>query len=165
MGDRQMDTTEKLTVTSEDASMPAADPADESPPRRVGRGEVLVAVVAFAALCVAVLVRSAQLLEPDDYAYRASIVALTQGHFLSLTNVEYQALLKQLSGGGGMGISQWVHTAGGSWISEKNPGYPFLAAPFQALGILRVAPLFYAEVTGGLRADCRVDLRFCLVGA
>jgi uncharacterized protein YjbI with pentapeptide repeats len=23
----------------------------------------------------------------------------------------------------------------------------------------------YAEVTGGLRADCRVDLRFCLVGA
>ena len=69
-----MDTTEKLTVTSEDASMPAVDPADKSPPRRVGRGEVLVAVVAFAALCVAVLVRCAQLLEPDDYAYRASIV-------------------------------------------------------------------------------------------
>src|SRR5664280_355695 len=69
----------------------------------------------------------------------------TQGHFLSLTNVEYQALLKQLSGGGGMGISQWVHTAGGSWISEKNPGYPFLAAPFQALGMLRVAPLFYGR--------------------
>ena len=146
MGDRQMDTTEKLTVTSEDASVPAVDPADESPPRRVGRGEVLVAVVAFADLCVAVLVRSAQLLEPDDYAYRASIVALTQGHFLSLTNVEYQALLKQLSGGGGMGISQWVHTAGGSWISEKNPGYPFLAAPFQALGMLRVAPLFYGAL-------------------
>ena len=146
MGDRQMDTTEKLTVTSEDASAPVVDPADDSPPRRVGRGEVLVAVVAFAALCVAVLVRSAQLLEPDDYAYRASIVALTQGHFLSLTNVEYQALLKQLSGGGGMGISQWVHTAGGSWISEKNPGYPFLAAPFQALGILRVAPLFYGAL-------------------
>src|ERR1035437_9661399 len=146
MGDRQMDTTEKLTVTSEDASAPVVDPATESPPRRGGRGEVLVAVVAFAALCVAVLVRSAQLLEPDDYAYRASIVALTQGHFLSLTNVEYQALLKQLSGGGGMGISQWVHTAGGSWTSEKNPGYPFLAAPFQALGILRVAPLFYGAL-------------------
>src|ERR1035437_7428746 len=146
MGDRQMDTTEKLTVTSEDASAPVVDPADDSPPRRVGRGEVLVAVVAFAALCVAVLVRSAQLLEPDDYAYRASIVALTQGHFLSLTNVEYQALLKQLSGGGGMGISQWVHTAGGDWISEKDTGYPFLAAPFQALGILRVAPLFYGAL-------------------
>jgi hypothetical protein len=36
-----------------------------------------VALVAFAALCVAVLARSAQLLEPDDYAYRASIIALT----------------------------------------------------------------------------------------
>jgi len=44
---------------------------------RLGRGEVLVAAAAFAALCVAVLTRSAQLLEPDDYAYRASIIALT----------------------------------------------------------------------------------------
>ena len=31
-------------------------------------------------------------------------------------------------------------------MSEKNPGYPFFAAPFQTLGILRIAPLFY----GGL---------------
>jgi hypothetical protein len=146
MGDWQQSMTHKLTVTSEDASERAIDAADESPPRRIGRGEVLVAVVAFAAICVAVLVRSTQLLEPDDYAYRASIIALTQGHFLSLTNAEYQGLLKQLSGGGGMGISQWVHTASGTWISEKNPGYPFLAAPFQALGILRVTPLFYGAL-------------------
>jgi len=146
MGDLQQGITNRLAVTSQDASERAIDAADESPPRRVGRGEVLVAVVAFAALCVAVLVRSAQLLEPDDYAYRASIIALTQGHFLSLTNVEYQGLLKQVSGGGGMGISQWVHTASGTWISEKNPGYPFLAVPFQALGILRVTPLFYGAL-------------------
>lgn len=99
-----------------------------------------MAVLAFAALCGAVLTRAIQLLEPDDYPYRASIIALTQGHLLSLTNTEYQALLKSLSNGAGMGIAQWVHTASGTWISEKNPGYPFLAAPFQALGMLRLAP-------------------------
>ncbi len=42
--------------------------------------------------------------------------------------------------------NQWVELAGGRYISEKNPGYPFLAAPFQALGLIRWAPLFY----GGL---------------
>ena len=105
-----------------------------------------MAAAAFAALCVAVLTRSAQLLEPDDYAYRASIIALTQGHWLSLTNAEYQTLLTQLSSGGGGGIAQWVHTASGTWISEKNPGYPFLAVPFQALGLLRVTPLFYGAL-------------------
>ena len=104
-----------------------------------------MAVLAFAALCVAVLVRSAQLLEPDDYAYRASIIAVTQGHLLSLTNVQYQELLRSLSGSG-MGIAQWVHTTSGTWISEKNPGYPLLAAPFQALGMLRAAPLFYGAL-------------------
>lgn len=133
--------------------LPAA--ADEGPeqtvrPRvsthdRFGTAEILVALLAFAALCVAVLTRTVQLLEPDDYAYRASIIALTRGH-LSLSNTEYQALLKELSSDGGQGIAQWVQTAGGTWISEKNPGYPFLAAPFQALGLLRVAPLFYGAL-------------------
>jgi hypothetical protein len=151
MGDQHMDLTQRLPVTGQDASGETADPAGESPPGdsppgRFGRGEVLVAVVALAALCVAVLLRSAELLEPDDFAYRASIVALTQGHLLSLSNAQYQVLLKQLSSGGGMGISQWVHLANGSWISEKNPGYPFLVAPFQAVGILRVAPLFYGAL-------------------
>jgi hypothetical protein len=36
--------------------------------------------------------------------------------------------------------------ADGRYISEKDPGYPFFAAPFQALGIIRWAPLFF----GGL---------------
>jgi hypothetical protein len=39
-----------------------------------------------------------------------------------------------------------VQLPSGRWISEKDPGYPFLAALFQALGIIRLAPLFY----GGL---------------
>ncbi len=140
-----MGMTEQLRATSDDGSVQAIDPAAKSPRRRFGRGEALVALVAFAALCVAVLTRATQLLEPDDYAYRASIIALTRGH-LSLTNTEHQALYKELSSGGGQGIAQWVQTASGTWISEKNPGYPFLAVPFQALGLLRVAPLFY----GGL---------------
>jgi hypothetical protein len=94
MGDRHMGMTEQLPMTSGSAAVRDADSVAQRRHRRLGRGEVLVAVLAFAGLCVAVLVRSAQMLEPDDYAYRASIIALTQGHLLSLTNVEYQTLLK-----------------------------------------------------------------------
>jgi len=141
-----MKMTETAPLTSEKDAARSSNPAGTSRSPRFGWGEIPVAILAFAAMCVAVLLRSPQLLEPDDYAYRASIVALTQGHLLTLTNVQYQELLKQLSSGGGMGIAQWVHTAAGTWISEKNPGYPFLAAPFQALGILRVAPLFYGAL-------------------
>ena len=140
-----MDVTERLPVTSNNGSVRPVEAEAGAPGRRLGRAEVLVAVLAFAAMCVAVLTRAVQLLEPDDYAYRASIIALTRGH-LSLTNAGYQALLKELSSGGGQGIAQWVQTAGGTWISEKNPGYPFLAAPFQALGMLRLAPLFYGAL-------------------
>src|SRR5262249_17757590 len=53
-----------------------------------------------------------------------------------------------ISGPAGHGpvIAQWLKLPDGRWISEKNPGYPFLAAPFQALGIIRLAPLFYAAL-------------------
>ncbi|NMM24127.1 MAG: hypothetical protein HHJ11_11620 [Phycicoccus sp.] len=93
---------EQLRATSDDGST-AIDPTVVDPRRRFGGGEALVALVAFVALCVAVLTRATQLLEPDDYAYRASIIALTRGH-LSLTNTEYQALYKELSSGGGPGL-------------------------------------------------------------
>lgn len=106
------------------------------------RNEIAVAAGVFAAFCVGVLIRSPQLLEPDDFAYRASIVALSQGHVL-LTNAQYVALKIQLSAHGGGGIFQWVHLTNGKWISEKNPGYPFLAVVFQWLHALRWAPLFY----------------------
>jgi hypothetical protein len=36
--------------------------------------------------------------------------------------------------------------ARGRWISEKDPGYPYLAAAFQAFGLIRLAPLFYAAL-------------------
>jgi len=114
---------------------------------------VVLAAAAFAVLCVAVLAAAPFLVEPDDFAYRASIVAMTQGHFLTLTTAQARALGTQPAGGFrgprapiSSGIVQWVQLAGGRWISEKDPGYPFLAAPFQALGVIRLAPLFY----GGL---------------
>jgi len=124
---------------------------------RLLRAEVLLALAAFAVLCVAVLAVAPQLVEPDDYAYRGSIVALTDGYPLTLSNAQVGALAAQLAdvGGGqvlagpgplGGGIEQWVQLSDGRWISEKDPGYPFLAGPFQALGIIRLAPLFY----GGL---------------
>ena len=43
-------------------------------------------------------------------------------------------------------IPQWVQLSDRRWISEKDPGYPFLAAPFQAAGMIRLAPLFYGAL-------------------
>ena len=122
------------------------------------RAEGFAALAAFAVLCIVVLSVASRLVEPDDYAYRASIVAITQGHFLTLSTAQADRLAVQLSGpGGGPGgsgpiagglgvIPQWVQLPDGRWISEKDPGYPFLAAPFQALGIIRLAPLFYGAL-------------------
>lgn len=119
----------------------------------------VTAVASFAVLCVVVLSVAPALLEVDDYAYRASIVAMTDGHFLTLSTAQTYALEAQLAGsgpgpriagpgGGPPSIAQWqwVQLPSGRWISEKDPGYPFLAAPFQALGIIRLAPLFYGAL-------------------
>src|SRR5450755_2818002 len=132
---------------------PGATRRGRSSWRSLDRADVVIAAAAFAVLCIAVLAAAPFLVEPDDWAYRASIVALTQGHFLTLTTAQARALGTQLAVGhwGGPGLApppipQWVQVPGGRWISEKDPGYPFLAAPFQALGIIRLAPLFY----GGL---------------
>ena len=122
------------------------------------RAEGFAALAAFAVLCIVVLSVASRLVEPDDYAYRASIVAITQGHFLTLSTAQADRLAAQLSGpggapvgsgpiAGGLGvIPQWVQLPDGRWISEKDPGYPFLAAPFQALGIIRLAPLCYGAL-------------------
>jgi hypothetical protein len=142
------------------------------------RAEILFAVAAFAALCAVALSFAPRLVEPDDYAYRASIVGITEGRWLTLSTAQADALGRQLgSPGGGVApvqrapkqsfqgpnvhsgpagsaglpsaatpIVQWVQLADRRWISEKDPGYPFLAAPFQALGIVRLAPLFYGAL-------------------
>jgi hypothetical protein len=132
-------TSTPTSLTGRPTAEPAA-PARTPSLRRFWSPEVGVAVAAFAALCVAVLMRSMQLLEPDDYAYRASIEALVHGH-VALSNDQYTALSGELGQ-----IMQWVQLPNGSWISEKNPGYPFFAAPFAWLGILRAAPLFYGAL-------------------
>jgi len=115
----------------------------------------LLALGGFALFVVLVLTRATALLEPDDYAYRASIVALSHGHIV-LTNAQYNALNRQLASSGGQGILQWHHLTSGKWISEKNPGYPFFAVLFYLLGLLRVTPLFYGALAcAGLYAGAK----------
>ena len=97
-------------------------------------------MAAFVAFCVVILLKKAQLMEPDDYAYRASIAALSQGH-IELTTAQYHALSSQIGG-----IQQWTQLPNGKWMSEKNPGYPFYAVFFYWIHALRFAPLF----AGGL---------------
>ena len=122
--------------------------ADGSAPA-AGRGtravwvEAAFAVAAFAALCAVVLSVAPQAAEPDDGAYRASIVAMTEGHFLTLSIAQAESLARKLGDNPAAPPNQWVELANGRYISEKDPGYPFLAAPFEALGIIRWAQLFY----------------------
>jgi hypothetical protein len=116
--------------------------------RGVGLGcvEVVLAAAVFAALCVVVLSVAPQTAEPDDGAYRASIVAMTDGHFLTLSTAQAESLARKLGDNPTAPPNQWVELAGGRYLSEKDPGYPFLAAPFEALGIIRWAPLFYGAL-------------------
>jgi hypothetical protein len=113
---------------------------------RVVWAEATLAVAAFAALCAVVMPVAPQSAEPDDGAYRASIVAMTEGHFLTLSTAQAESLARKLGDNPAAPPNQWVELASGRYISEKDPGYPFLAAPFEALGIVRSAPLFYGAL-------------------
>ncbi len=108
--------------------------------------EAALAVAAFAALCALVLPVVPQAAEPDDGAYHASIVAITEGHFLTLSTAQALTLARELNDNPAAPPNQWVEVAQGRWISERDPGYPFLAAPFQAGGVIRWAPLIYAAL-------------------
>jgi len=105
--------------------------------------EAALAVAAFATLCALVLSVAPQPAEPDDGAYRASIVAMTEGHFLTLSTTQAERLARKLGDNPAAPPNQWIELSDGRYISEKDPGYPFLAAPFEKLGIIRWAPLFY----------------------
>jgi hypothetical protein len=105
--------------------------------------EAALALAAFAVLCAVVLSVAPQAAEPDDGAYHASIVAITEGHFLTLSTAQAETLAGKLNDNPAAPPNQWVQLSDGRWISEKDPGYPFVAAPFEKLGIIRWAPLFY----------------------
>src|SRR5438309_3574866 len=94
--------------------------------------EAAFAMVAFAALCVVVFsVRGPRIaVEPDDGAYHYSIVAVTMGDFLTLSNAQLNALDAKMGPSGSRVPNQWIQLLNGRYISEKNPGYPYLAAPF-----------------------------------
>jgi hypothetical protein len=109
--------------------------------------EAALAAVAFAALCVVVVSVAPQIAEPDDGAYHHSIVAITMGDFLTLSSAQLNALEARMGDHGvGQVPNQWVELANGRYISEKDPGYPFLAAPFEALGIIRWVPLVFGAL-------------------
>src|SRR5437763_14856569 len=87
------------SASSDEAVLPGrADRAGSG----AGRGirlvwmEAILAAVAFAALCVVVLSVAPQLAEPDDHAYHASIVAMTEGHVLTLSSAQAQAVARQV---------------------------------------------------------------------
>ena len=126
---------------------PIAEHADASGHRWRPSPAAWVATAFVVAFALAVLIPAAAMLEPDDYAYRAAIEALRHGH-LWLSNSQYQDLATHLSSldGGGQGIQQWVQRTDGTWISEKNPGYPFLAVPFAWLHVTRLVPVFYGAL-------------------
>jgi hypothetical protein len=133
-----------MQATSLHRPLPAASKATAE--ARLWLAEVALAVAAFAALCVAVLSVAARTAEPDDGAYRASIVAVTDGHFLSLTLDQAKSLARRLDDNPAAPPNQWIQLPNGHYLSEKDPGYPFLAAPFEALGIIRWAPLCYGAL-------------------
>ena len=109
-------------------------------------GESAVAAAAFAALCIAVLSVAPQPAEPDDGAYHASIVALADGHFLMLSLAQALHVARQVHDNPSAPPNQWVDRGHGRYISEKDPGYPYLAVPFQEAGVIRWAPLFYGAL-------------------
>jgi hypothetical protein len=116
---------------------------DEERGTRLAWAEAALALAAVAALCIAVLSVPPQAAEPDDGAYHASIVAITEGHLATLSTDQAETLAGKLRDNPAAPPNQWVEVGNGRWISEKDPGYPYLAAPFEELGVIRLAPLFY----------------------
>src|SRR5689334_17745882 len=88
---------------------------------RLGWVEAALALAAVAALCIAVLSVPPQAAEPDDGAYHASIVAITEGHFLTLSTAQAETLAGHLRDNPAAPPNQWVELTNGRWISEKDP--------------------------------------------
>src|SRR6187399_3716742 len=87
--------------------------------------EATIAAAAFITACVVILSVAPESAEPDDGAYRASIVAMTEGHFLTLSTAQAETLARELGDNPAAPPNQWVELSDGRYISEKDPGYPF----------------------------------------
>jgi hypothetical protein len=70
---------------------------------------VCLAAAAFAVLCVLVVRAVPYLPGPDDYAYRASVVAMTDGHFFTLSGAQAHALAVRLA----------LSWAGAGWVRVR----------------------------------------------
>jgi hypothetical protein len=142
--------------------------APAAPRRPPDWAELGLALAAFAVLAVVALTKAPRLVEPDDYAYQASIIALAHGH-LTLSDTQYHALLhylQHLDHRRSPVIPEWHRTAAGRWISEKGPGYPFLAVAFYRLRLIRLVPLAYGLLgCAGLYLGARRWLRRRFAGA
>ena len=135
---------EAIPVASAAGSRSATVPANRTPVWL----EAALAAVAFVALCAVVLAVGAPRIavEPDDGAYHYSIVAITMGDLLTLSSAQLNALDAKMGPSGSRVPNQWIQLANGRYISEKDPGYPYLAAPFEALGIIQWAQLFFGAL-------------------
>src|SRR5947209_19285969 len=100
------------------ASRDVAVPADRADRDWGGTGrgvrlvwvEAMLAVVAFAALCLVVFsVPGPRIaVEPDDGAYHHSIVAITMGYFLTLSDAQLTALDARMAPSGTRLPNQWI---------------------------------------------------------
>jgi hypothetical protein len=113
-----------------------------------GRTEILIAAAAFAVPCVVAASVRTLFVMPDDNACRASIIAMTQGHFLTLSTPQAHAVVKQMASydnrqpfapkraairrDGERDTGVMGPASDRAVDQQKDPGYPFLAAPFQA---------------------------------
>ena len=117
---------------------PAELPPRAGTARRQLWVEAALAVVAFAVMCIAVLSVAAQTAEPDDGAYRASIVAITEGHFLTLSTAEAEALAAKAGRQPGR-PSEPVGPAGQRPFHQREG--PRLSVPGRAVPATRPHPL------------------------
>ena len=115
--------------------------------RRRPSWPLALALASMVLACAIALAPHYKLRQPDPYAYRASVAALLDGR-VTLDVTQYRQLAAELSRADDgwnseIGIVQWTKTPAGDFVSEKNPGYPFLVAPFAALALTRLAPVIF----------------------
>ena len=125
--------------------------ADRAAPG-AGRGirlvwvEATLAAVAFAALCVVVLSVAPQIAEPDDGAYRHSIVAITEGRFPDVVKGSGECAGSRKLGGPGRPDPEPMGRAGQRAVYQREG--PRLSVPRGAVPGARHHPVGAAVLRG-----------------